>query len=161
MGLTARKSYDRCWVGFMPDFGGTSEKIRIEVPGQTEFSFGYFEADYVKADQLSSIKLGRDCFILDDKTASLPLFVRTFRNGDRMSPNGMAGSQKIQRIFINEKVDRNQRMVWPMVTDAKDNVLWLPMLKRAMSLPSPQTSQKKFYLKLKFIPFVGFGRTQA
>jgi tRNA(Ile)-lysidine synthase len=161
MGLTARKSYDRCWVGFMPDFGGMSEKIMIKIPGQTELPCGYFEADYVETDHLSSSELGRDCFILDDETASLPLFVRTFRNGDRMSPNGMAGSQKIQRIFINEKVDRNQRMVWPMVTDAKDNVLWLPMLKRALTLPSRQTSQKKIYLKLKFIPFAGFGRTQA
>ncbi|WP_262393077.1 tRNA lysidine(34) synthetase TilS [Sporolactobacillus inulinus] len=73
----------------------------------------------------------------------------------------MTGSQKIQRIFINEKVDRNQRKRWPLITDSKGRVLWLPLLKRGIALPSPRTSEKKEYVKLKFIPFSGFGRTQA
>ncbi|MCQ2011249.1 MAG: tRNA lysidine(34) synthetase TilS [Sporolactobacillus sp.] len=159
-GLTARKSYNRCRVGFVLESGDIEEQAAISIPGRTDFLSGSIEAAYVKGDKLSSSALGRACCIFDEENIALPLYVRTWRSGDRISPNGMTGSQKIQRIFINEKIDRNERMKWPVITDANGRILWLPLLRRGTPYPSPPDLEKKTYIKLKFIPLAGFGRTQ-
>lgn len=158
-GLTARKSYDRCWIGFMTEFRKVAEKIKMQIPGETLCIAGSFEAEYLEADDLSRCDMGRDCLIVDGNKVPFPLFIRTVHQGDRMRPNGMKGDQKIQRIFINEKVDRDLRTFWPLVTDAEGRVLWLPLLKRGLALPANHSAEKTSYLKLKFIPFAGFGRT--
>ena len=41
------------------------------------------------------------------------------------------GSKKIKDIFIEKKVPLNERDIWPVVTDSKDNVVWLPGLKKS------------------------------
>ncbi|GEB78165.1 tRNA lysidine(34) synthetase TilS [Sporolactobacillus inulinus] len=160
-GLTASVSYETCMIGFLPTEDEVSKPIKLSIPGQTNCRSGIFEADTLTIDFLKHCATDASCLIFDPEVVSLPLYVRTIRSGDRMRPNGMTGSQKIQRIFINEKVDRNQRKRWPLITDSKGRVLWLPLLKRGIALPSPRTSEKKEYVKLKFIPFSGFGRTQA
>ncbi|MCO7127744.1 tRNA lysidine(34) synthetase TilS [Sporolactobacillus shoreicorticis] len=159
-GLTARRSYDRCRIGFVMESGDIGEQTAIPIPGRTDFLSGSIEAAYLKGEELSSAAYTRDCFILDGDHIALPLYVRTWRVGDRISPNGMTGSQKIQRIFINEKIDRNERTKWPLITDANGRILWLPLLRRGMPFPSSPDLEKKNYIKLQFIPFTDFGRTQ-
>ncbi|MCO7176943.1 tRNA lysidine(34) synthetase TilS [Sporolactobacillus kofuensis] len=160
-GLSARKSYTYCWIGFMPKSREISEQVELCIPGETRCAAGCFKAEYITVEEFKKGVHDPSHLIVDTNAVSLPLFVRTFRHGDRMRPNGMSGDQKIQRIFINEKVDRDQRALWPLVTDGEGRVLWLPLLRRGSALPVDLTADKTNYLKLKFIPFAGFGRTQA
>ena len=53
------------------------------------------------------------------------LQVRAWRPGDRIHPVGMAGSCKLQDLFVDAKVPRSDRARIPVVA-AGDEVVWLP-----------------------------------
>ena len=48
-----------------------------------------------------------------------------------MKVKGLNGTKKIKDIFIDAKVPISQRDLWPVVVDSKDNVVWLPGLKKS------------------------------
>ena len=58
--------------------------------------------------------------------------IRTKEKGDRMSLKGMKGTKKIKSIFIDNKIPIDRRETWPVVTDGKNRILWLPGLKNVM-----------------------------
>ena len=66
---------------------------------------------------------------IDDIT--LPLYVRTRRNGDKMMVKGMNGHKKVNDIFIDSKISTKDRHVWPVVSDAENNIIWIPGLKKS------------------------------
>ncbi len=68
---------------------------------------------------------------LDSKDVVLPLHVRTRKSGDRMKVKGLNGSKKVKDIFIDSKVPISQRDLWPVVVDSKENIVWLPGLKKS------------------------------
>ena len=68
---------------------------------------------------------------LNSADLTLPLYVRNKRNGDKIEVKGMNGTKKISNIFIDEKIKPSQRSSWPVVLDSKDNIIWLPGLKKS------------------------------
>ena len=70
------------------------------------------------------------CRLSSDDVA-FPLHVRTRKSGDKMKVKGLNGSKKIKDIFIDSKVPLGQRDLWPVVVDSKDNIVWLPGLKKS------------------------------
>lgn len=68
---------------------------------------------------------------LSDKDVVLPLRVRTRRNGDKMKVKGLNGTKKVKDIFIDSKIPINKRDLWPVVVDSKDNIVWIPGLKKS------------------------------
>lgn len=54
-----------------------------------------------------------------------PLFVRSWRRGDRMAPFGMKGSKKIQDILVDAKVPRDERCRIPILV-CEEELVWLP-----------------------------------
>lgn len=68
---------------------------------------------------------------LNESDIVLPLRVRTRKNGDRMKVKGLNGSKKVKDIFIDSKVPVNKRDLWPVVVDSKDNIVWIPGLKKS------------------------------
>lgn len=61
----------------------------------------------------------------------LPLMVRTRKPGDRIQLMNGYGSKKIKEIMIEEKVPKSQRDTWPIIVDANDRIIWVPMLKKS------------------------------
>ncbi len=74
---------------------------------------------------------GNDICRLSYKDVTLPLYVRNRKRGDRINIKGMLGSKKIKDIFIDEKIDILERDLYPVVVDAKENIVWLPGLKKS------------------------------
>ncbi|PID39960.1 MAG: tRNA lysidine(34) synthetase TilS [Proteobacteria bacterium] len=70
----------------------------------------------------SEAKANRAC--LDFTRLHLPLSVRLWRPGDRFSPLGAGGSQKIKKYFIDHHVPRDVRTITPVLTDRR-RILWL------------------------------------
>ena len=68
---------------------------------------------------------------LNSKDVKMPLLVRTRRNGDRMHVKNMDGTKKINDIFVDSKVAKLKRDRYPIVTDANNNILWIPGLKKS------------------------------
>ena len=59
----------------------------------------------------------RDCL-------QFPLVVRNFRPGDRFSPLGMEGTQKLKKYFGNNKIPAHQREKCPLLL-SKDKIIWV------------------------------------
>jgi tRNA(Ile)-lysidine synthetase-like protein len=68
---------------------------------------------------------------LNKSDVHFPLFIRTRKNGDRMTIKNMNGTKKINDIFTDLKIPSEQRDVWPILVDSLDNILWLPGLKKS------------------------------
>ena len=43
----------------------------------------------------------------------------------------MSGHKKVSEIFINEKIKISDRNTWPIVLDSKDNIVWIPGIKKS------------------------------
>lgn len=68
---------------------------------------------------------------LNSKDISLPLYVRNKKNGDKMIVKNMDSSKKIKDIFIDEKIPKEERDLYPIVVDNNGNILWIPGIKKS------------------------------
>lgn len=68
---------------------------------------------------------------LSSSDVKLPLIVRTRKIGDKINVKGMEGSKKVKDIFINSKIKREDRDLWPVVVDSLDRIVWIPGLKKS------------------------------
>ncbi len=113
-----------------------------------ELSFNYDEEEYseyeVEISSIVNLPNGKiieetteindnsnNIIRLNSKEIKLPLYVRNRHDGDKMEIKGLNGSKKIKDIFIDEKVKPNDRLLWPVVLDSEDNIVWLPGLKKS------------------------------
>lgn len=76
----------------------------------------------------SMSQLQRVWFDLDRIT--FPLIIRNFRPGDRLSPFGMAGTQKLKKLFSDRKIDRSKRPHIPLLV-SKEGILWVAGVRRS------------------------------
>jgi tRNA(Ile)-lysidine synthase len=53
-----------------------------------------------------------------------PLVIRNFRPGDRFSPLGMTGRQKLNKFFIDHKVSRTERQKCPILL-SRNEIIWV------------------------------------
>ena len=74
---------------------------------------------------------GNDVCRLDSSDIVLPLTVRTRRVGDRIKIKGLNGSKKVKDVFIDKKISVANRESWPIVVDARGEVVWIPGIKKS------------------------------
>jgi tRNA(Ile)-lysidine synthetase-like protein len=68
---------------------------------------------------------------LDSKELSLPLHIRSKKDGDRMIIKNMNGYKKLKDIYIDSKIPLQERNTRPILVDSKGNILWLPGIKKS------------------------------
>jgi tRNA(Ile)-lysidine synthase len=76
-----------------------------------------------------------------------PLTVRAARPGDRMAPLGLQGTKKLQDIFTDAKVPREQRRLIPVV-ECRGEIVWLPGYRVARGWEVPAARSRSLLLKL-------------
>ena len=54
------------------------------------------------------------------------LWVRSWRAGDALRPAGLGGRKKLQDLFVDRKVPRDERARLPLVVDERDRIVWVP-----------------------------------
>ena len=74
---------------------------------------------------------GNDILRINKEDVTLPLRVRTRKNGDRIRVKNMNGTKKVNEILINSKIPRSKRDLWPIVVDATDKIIWIPKVKKS------------------------------
>ncbi|MBE6160931.1 MAG: tRNA lysidine(34) synthetase TilS [Firmicutes bacterium] len=62
---------------------------------------------------------------------SMPLHIRTRKNGDRISVKNMNGTKKISDILTDEKIKYDDRCSILLVCDNDDQILWVPGIKKS------------------------------
>ena len=85
---------------------------------------------------------------LNSKKLTMPLYVRTRRNGDKIEVKGMEGHKKVNDIFIDSKIKNKDREGWPIVCDSKNEIVWIPGLKKSKF---DEQKNKDYDIILKYI----------
>ena len=65
---------------------------------------------------------------LNPEQAPFPWVLRSFAPGDRFTPLGMSGGQKVKDLFINEKIPIHERLRIPLLVSA-GRILWVSGVK--------------------------------
>jgi tRNA(Ile)-lysidine synthase len=143
-GLKVEKSYNQLRCHFCDDLHCSSSFHKhIKIPGKTILPDGSaIIAKYVDAFSEET----KDSFCFDASQVALPLHIRTRKHGDKMHLKGLNGSKKVKDIFIDAKVPRRKRAIWPIITDDHGEILWLVGLRKAsLAKRSTSTSQIQLY----------------
>lgn len=113
------------------------EKMHFNISSDDDEFYEYILDNEVKLKQ-GTIKTlldddGNSNYVirLNSKNISLPIKVRSPLKGDVMQVKNMKGHKKINDIFIDMKVEKRFRRIWPVVTDVNGVILWLPGLKKS------------------------------
>ena len=102
-----------------------SDNYKIELKRETKFPLGKI----VALDD-TDITDNYVCH-LDSKSIRFPLYVRNKKDGDTIEVLNLNGRKKIKDIFIDEKIEKDIRISYPVVVDSDDNILWIPGLKKS------------------------------
>lgn len=126
-GAIARRNYEKLIFTFQTEQENDYEYC-LHIPGMIDLDFGTIKGEYV-----STVRKTTDLhtFICDADQISLPLIVRSKRDGDFMYPLGLGGRKKVNRLFIDRKIDRTLRTKWPLIVDQEGDILWIPHVCRA------------------------------
>ena len=90
-------------------------------------SINNFTIEQIEDTQLN----GNDICRLNSNEISLPLYIRNKKDGDYIELLGLNKKKKIKEIFIECKIPIRQRNNYPVLVDSKNNILWLPNLKKS------------------------------
>ena len=120
--------YDRVCFSLSDDLPSTEinkETKRLEIPGVTNMSqIGVqFHARIVEPPLPKDIKLTQA--YLDFEKTGEKIQVRFFQPGDRFVPLGMRGHKKVKSYFIDQKVPRRERSCIPILTNSRDDIIWI------------------------------------
>ena len=74
---------------------------------------------------------GNDICRLNSAHLNFPLYIRNKIPGDYIETKGLNGKKKIKEIFIEKKIPKHKRDNYPILVDSKDNIIWLPNLKKS------------------------------
>ena len=119
----ARKTYDKLIIK-------EKEKnplLNYKVPLQEENIFGSILIKKIN----KTPENGNDICKLNTKNITLPLYFRNKLPGDKISLYNSPGTRKISDIFIDKKVPKEKRETYPILVDAKDQIIWIPNLKKS------------------------------
>lgn len=111
-------------------------KDTIKLPNQHEI-------EVVSESNMTSNNI---CYLSKDDI-TLPLYVRSRQDGDKMYVKGLNGRKKINDIFIDQKIPMSDRNLWPIVEDSKGTIVWIPGLKKSKF---DRTKEKKYDIILKY-----------
>ena len=79
----------------------------------------------IRRDDLPEFKfVTKDTAYFDMERLLFPLIVRNFRPGDRFSPLGLKGTQKLKKYFSDHKVPGAQRRRCPLLL-SRNKILWI------------------------------------
>ncbi|WP_176222130.1 tRNA lysidine(34) synthetase TilS [Tuberibacillus sp. Marseille-P3662] len=148
-------SYDRLIFNLGCDVDPqTDYHIKVNIPGITNTPVGYVTAS--RHQDLTELPKDRESLVVDYEQLTLPLYLRSKKDGDRIRSKGLNGTQKVKDIFINQKVEYQLRGRWPLLVDANDKILWLPLLKESeWAVPEHHTKE---VLVFSYMPTGIFGR---
>lgn len=107
-----------------------SNKYNIEnynIKFDKKVSINNFTIEQIENTSLN----GNDICRLNSNEIRLPLYIRNKKDGDYIELLGLNKKKKIKEIFIECKIPIRQRNNYPVLVDSKNNILWLPNLKKS------------------------------
>ncbi|HEX8917984.1 MAG TPA: tRNA lysidine(34) synthetase TilS [Chloroflexota bacterium] len=128
-GLHMQVRHGLCRLSSNPERQPVPVEASLPVPGMCQYTGGIISAERI--DEPDPQALGRLLAVCGPLHAlcdagslpNRPLHVRPWRHGDRIQPLGMTGSKKLQDLFVDGRVPRAIRGLFPVV--AADFPIWI------------------------------------
>lgn len=98
------------------------DKPECMIAKKESFKIIFSEIKYKSFENIFKSKQGVAFFDMDK--ISFPLILRNYLPGDRFTPLGMSGSQKVTRYLINKKVAAESRLKVPVIL-SNSKIIWL------------------------------------
>jgi len=143
-GCQVARRYER--MRFLP--------LPVEVPCYTPLTIGGPGCYPLPDGRLMQVSVEDQClgegllvveFCADE--VAFPLTVRTFQPGDRLQPDGMRGSKKLQDLFVDAKLTRESRSTMPLVVRGEE-ILWVVGMRRCRGYRSTRKGRKVVRLSI-------------
>ncbi len=119
-------------IEFEEDYGYIIKKtnlIPIGIETRGSFEFGDFKIS-TDIKEKKGIDFSPNIEYFDIDELELPLKVRTRKDGDCIMPFGLKGRKKLKEIFIEKRIPRFLRNLWPVIED-KRGVVFVPGVVRS------------------------------
>ena len=126
---------DRRQVGPLGKLGRSGEaeqrgpdhfELQLDIPGAVAAPHGRWTLTASAPGPRPDILTGEAGQVLvDADTLSRGLIVRPRRRGDRLQPLGSTGRKKVQDVFVDRKIPRDDRDREPIVTDERGRIVWV------------------------------------
>lgn len=105
------------------------------------------EMELIQSDVLLEVKPScRDWVVFDVSRLEVPFYARVRQEGDRMTCYGMNGSKKVKKVFIEEKVPVRIRDHYPIITTNKNEIVWIPGVRRSNYAPVDKDTSQFLYM---------------
>lgn len=136
--LILRKSYDYYALSLYEEF--EPDQGTYELKSEDEISLNGYR---LKTSIVGDRTFTRDNNIayLDYEKLSLPLKIRTRKNGDRFTPLGRESEVKLKDFFQKQKIDRLKRDLIPLVLSG-EKIVYIPGLRISDDFKVESTSKK-------------------
>ena len=115
-------------VPMVPGVPGPSTdhfELQLEIPGAVDAPHGRWTLSASDRMPLRDAQAEAGQVMVDASTLSQGLIVRPRRSGDRLQPLGTPGRKKVQDVFVDRKVPRDERDREPIVTDDMGRIVWV------------------------------------
>jgi len=101
--------------------GSSSTTVLVhEIGKQIRFS----DIEITDPVEFNKNKIESNVAWIDMDKIEFPLTIRNILPGDRFSPLGMEGTQKVKKFFINKKIRRSGRAACPILL-SNDGIIWV------------------------------------
>ncbi|MBU0994666.1 MAG: tRNA lysidine(34) synthetase TilS [Proteobacteria bacterium] len=84
----------------------------------------FLKTDMENRQDLSYVETQSHVAFVDFDTLTFPLRIRNIKAGDRFSPLGMTGSQKLKKFFINHKISARDRKKG-FILESDNRIIWV------------------------------------
>ncbi|MFC1498259.1 tRNA lysidine(34) synthetase TilS [Verrucomicrobiota bacterium] len=152
-----RKQDDKLSIGQRRDIVPPKDfRHALNVPGETVLSNTGFRVVIVRESGLVKDRKKRPgtfpakASIASSSVRNRRIYVRSWRNGDRMKPLGINGSKKVQDIFVDEKTPREQRRTIPLF-ECGGEIVWVPGYRVARGWEVKDETRPAFQIRVEKI----------
>lgn len=100
-------------------------ELQLDIPGAVEAPHGRWTLSASGPMPRHEAAIAAGQVMVDAGTLSRGLIVRPRRPGDRLHPLGAPGRKKVQDVFVDRKIPRDDRDREPIVTDEMGRIVWV------------------------------------
>lgn len=120
----ANRKYDEIVIEKLSeDMSGKVDNQQIFMNQWTQLQNGIRLYIGEASNVVNAQKMYSSMYYFSSKMIEKPLYIRTRKNGDRISLKGMDEKKRLSRLFIDEKIPLDEREHWPILVDAEEEVL--------------------------------------
>lgn len=154
--ILVRNSYGKLIMSVDEEKYADEDKDRNKIHStdiSSHFKVEIIDADKELIDSIINKKIPeeRSVKMIDFDKIKGGIGFRYPKEGDTMVIDSRGSTKKISRIFIDGKIDREERKVWPLVVDSK-NVIWVSGLRLSPAFHIDKDTKK--ICKITYYPVI-------